>query len=78
MRTRHFGAAILSAILLSACGGGGEPADERAQSADSADSAPRETVFDPLVGTLDRARGVQQTVDEHAAELRRRIEEDEQ
>jgi hypothetical protein len=32
-------------------------------------------VFDPLVGTLDRAQGVQQTVDEQAAELRRRLEE---
>lgn len=36
------------------------------------------TVFDPLVETLDRARSVQQDIDEHAAEQRRRIEEDEQ
>jgi hypothetical protein len=32
-------------------------------------------VFDPLVGTLERAEGVQQTVDQQAAELRRRLEE---
>lgn len=73
MRTRHVGAAILSAIALSACGGAAEPAAESAERA-----APRETVFDPLVGTMDRARGVQQTIDERAAEQRRRIEESEQ
>jgi hypothetical protein len=40
--------------------------------------APRaETVFDPLVETVDRARGVQQTIDDGAAERRRRIEEQE-
>lgn len=72
MRTRQVGAAVLAAIVLSACGGGSEPADERTE------SAPRETVFDPLVGTMDRARGVQQTVDDRAAELRRAIEESEQ
>jgi len=67
---------MLAAIVLSACGGGSEPADDRAE--ERADSARRETVFDPLVGTMDRARGVQQTVDERAAELRRRVEESEQ
>lgn len=35
----------------------------------------RETVFDPLTSTIDRAQGVQQTVDEQAAEQRRRIED---
>ena len=34
-------------------------------------------MFDPLVRSVDRAQGVQQTVDEQAAEQRRRIEEDE-
>lgn len=76
MRTRHVGAAILSAIALSSCGGASEPADERAS--ERAESAPRETVFDPLVGTMDRARGVQQNVDQRAADLRRAIEESEQ
>jgi hypothetical protein len=32
-------------------------------------------VFDPWTDTIDRAESVQQTVDEQAAELRRRIEE---
>jgi hypothetical protein len=35
----------------------------------------RETVFDPWVGTIERAKGVQNTVDEQAAEQRRKIEE---
>lgn len=76
MRTRHVGAAILSAIALTACGGSPEPADERAS--EGVENAPRETVFDPLVGTMDRARGVQQNVDQRAADLRRAIEESEQ
>ena len=38
-------------------------------------AARRETVFDPLTSTIDRAQGVQQTVDEQAAEQRRRIED---
>ena len=35
----------------------------------------RETVFDPMTSTIGRAEGVQQTVDQQAAEQRRRIEE---
>jgi hypothetical protein len=72
MRASVIGTAIVLAIGLAACGDSAEPAAERAE------SAPRETVFDPLVGTIDRARGVQQTIDERAAEQRRRIEQDEQ
>lgn len=62
----------LTAVLVAACGGGGEPAAEEAE------GASRETVFDPLVDTLDRSRGVQQTIDERAAEQRRRLDEAEQ
>lgn len=35
-----------------------------------------ETVFDDQLETLDRARAVQDTVDEHAADLERRLEQD--
>lgn len=34
-----------------------------------------ETVFDPLVETMDRAQDVQRIVDEQAEEMRRRLEE---
>jgi hypothetical protein len=64
---------LLSAIalLLAGCGGS-EPA---ATAVERDEPAPRrETVFDPLTSTIDRAQGVQQTVDEQAAEQRRRLE----
>ena len=67
-------AAILIALawVVSGCGG----SEDAAQSAAEPEAAPRrETVFDPLTSTIDRAEGVQQTVDQQAAEQRRRIEE---
>ena len=67
-------AAILIAIawVVSGCGG----SEDGAQRAADPEAAPRrETVFDPLTSTIDRAEGVQQTVDEQAAEQRRRIEQ---
>jgi hypothetical protein len=66
------GSATALALLLAACGGS-EP-EERVPETRVA-APPRETVFDPLLSTRDRAQGVQQTVDEQAAEQRRRIED---
>jgi hypothetical protein len=60
-------ALVAIAWAIGGCGGGGEPAEREPQR--------RESVFDPLTGTIDRAEGVQQTVDEQAAEQRRRIED---
>ena len=56
------------AWALGGCGGG-EPAEP------AVDRTPerRESVFDPLTSTIDRAEGVQLTVDDQAAEQRRRI-----
>ena len=65
---------MLAAIAfgISGCGGSDEPAEP----AVTQPEAPRrETVFDPLTGTIDRAEGVQQTVDQQAAEQRRRLED---
>ena len=59
------------AILCAGCGSADPPAEETA----AANGARRETVFDPMVGTIDRAKGVQTTVDDQAAELRRRVEQ---
>jgi hypothetical protein len=60
------------ALMLTGCGGS-EPAE---QATEPREQAPRrETVFDPLTSTIGRAEGVQQTVDEQAAEQRRRIDE---
>lgn len=63
---------IAIALLVGACGSADVPAERAAEP----ETAPRrETVFDPLTSTIGRAEGVQQTVDDQAAEQRRRIEE---
>jgi hypothetical protein len=59
---------VAIALVVAGCGASEEPAQP--------EPAPRrETVFDPLTSTIDRAEGVQQTVDQQAAEQRRRLEE---
>ena len=64
----HLKLALWSAIACTLAGcGGSEPANEPAE--------PRVSAFDPLTSTIDRAQGVQQTVDQQAAEQRRRLEE---
>jgi hypothetical protein len=54
-------------IVLGGCGAG--------ETDRGADSEPRETVFDPLTDTLDRAEGVQDTLDERRDRLERELEE---
>jgi hypothetical protein len=68
MNARRLAIGTALCVVLAACGSPEPPAAE----APKAERAP--TVFDPLVGTLDRAKGVQSTVDDQAAEQRRRIE----
>lgn len=59
-------------VMLASCGA---PPPSEPASEPPAPAARRETVFDPLTSTIERAQGVQQTVDQQAAEQRRRIEE---
>ena len=59
--------AMTALVVLAGCGG--------SEQSEAPPPEPRPTVFDPLTSTLDRAEGVQQTLDEQAAELRRRVEE---
>jgi hypothetical protein len=70
--------AMMLVSLMAGCGGSAQPSagTAKAQPA-AAQKAPerKETVFDPWVGTIDRAKGVQSTVDDQAAEQRRKIEE---
>jgi hypothetical protein len=61
----------LLAVFCVGCSKAEPPADKTPD----ANAGRRETVFDPMVGTIDRAKGVQTTVDEQAAELRRRVEQ---
>ena len=65
--------ALLCCALLALTGcGASEPPEPPAEAADE----PRDpSVFDPLTSTIDRAKGVQQTLDEQAAERRRQLEE---
>jgi hypothetical protein len=67
-------AALAGFLSIAGCGGSDDaPADTAAET-----EQPRETVFDPLTSTIDRAEGVQDTVDAQSEELRRRVEEAEQ
>ena len=56
------------ALALTACGGSSPPAPEQKPQR-------KESVFDPWTGTIERAKGVQQTVDDQAAAQRKKIEE---
>jgi hypothetical protein len=70
--------ALTLVLLMAGCGDSAAPASETIKAPpQAAQKAPerRETVFDPWVGTIERAKGVQTTVDEQAAEQRRKIEE---
>ena len=70
--------ALAAVLLVAGCGNSSPPAAETAKRpANSArpQAEQRETVFDPWIGTIDRAKGVQNTVDDQAAEQRRKIEE---
>ncbi len=60
---------LMTAILLLTACGGSEPPPAQPP------PEPKPTVFDPLTQTIDRAKAVQQTVDDQAAELRKRVEE---
>lgn len=65
-------ALLLPATFVVAGCGGSQAPDEPAE---PPTETARPSVFDPWADTIDRAQSVQQTVDDQAAELRRRIEE---
>jgi hypothetical protein len=67
---------VLAGTVLAVAGcGSSEPPNEPPRDNAQTD---RNTVFAPLVDSIDRAEGVQQTIDDQAAELRRRLEEAEE
>ena len=70
---RSYVLACSLAVVLAGCGAS-EPSEH---ASDRREPTPRrETVFDPMTSTIGRAQGVQQTVDDQAAEQRRRIDEE--
>ena len=60
---------VALAMVLTACGSSPPPPPQEQK------PQRKETVFDPLTGTIDRAKSVQQTVDEEAAAQRKKIED---
>ncbi|HEY5568384.1 MAG TPA: hypothetical protein VIM81_14240 [Gammaproteobacteria bacterium] len=68
---------LMTAVCLSGLAGCGQPADVQQESSSAAETTEtdRESVFDPLTETLDRAEGVEDTLREQSEELRRRVEE---
>ena len=62
---------VVACLLLAACG----ETDDPSTAAESTDSTERPTVFDPLTDTLDRVRGVEDTLRVSADERRRQLEE---
>lgn len=65
MRQAKLTATLVAALLLGGCGAEPEP------------EADRETVFDPLTDTLDRAEEASNAVLEAAEAQRRQLEEEE-
>jgi len=61
----------LLVLALAGCGSSEPPAPPEAPAA----KEHRDSVFDPWVGTIDRAKDVQKTVDDQAAEQRRKLAE---
>jgi hypothetical protein len=68
---------LIAAGLLAFAGCGGSESSAPAAPAADAPAAKerRETVFDPWLATRDRAKDVQKTLDDQAAERRRQLEE---
>jgi hypothetical protein len=64
--------ASLSVLFILSCSSG-----KSADPAPPAPPAPPKTVFDPLTQQLDRARGVQQTVDQNTQSSRKAVENEE-
>jgi hypothetical protein len=60
--------AIAVTATLLGCGGADDPSSVRA------DPAERESVFDPLTGTLDSARGAEEALLESEQARRRQLE----
>ena len=67
MRDFHRFLPLLTAVLLCGCSADKAPEAEA--------TPPSKTVFDPLTQTMDRARGVQGTVDAQSQATRQGIEQ---
>jgi len=64
-------------LSLLACGGADQSATDKQDAEDAAasDSVTDETVFDPMISTIDKAKGVQKTVDDQQKQWEAALEE---
>ncbi|AMN47851.1 hypothetical protein ACG33_12225 [Steroidobacter denitrificans] len=69
---QRLGFMMFAWLLLAACGSSQAPASRDAEPADSPDV--RETVLDDMVGTMDRAREVEDITRQHKQALDRALE----
>ena len=60
---------IVLTLCIAACGGGGDNGRDQAAKEDI------ETVFDPLVSTIDKAKGVEATVLQSKDDIDKALEE---
>ena len=71
----RLGICLTSLLVLAACGGSPDSSGSAAEDEERPED--RETVFDPMVGTIDRAKGVEDMNMQRKDEMDRAIEEQE-
>jgi hypothetical protein len=65
-------------VLVASCSGGDSGQEPKAAAKTPADAqAPAETVFDPMVGTIDRAKSVDAVAADRMNELNKQLGESE-
>jgi hypothetical protein len=67
MRALDASTLLLAVLFTQGCSSSAKPPD-------TPSAPPQKTVFDPLTRDLEKARGVQQTVDQQADSTRRNID----
>jgi len=69
---------LIIGVLVAGCSSGDSDQDPKAAAKESADAeVPAETVFDPMVGTIDRAKSVDAASAGRMSELNKQLDESE-
>lgn len=70
---------LIIGVSLTGCSNGDSDQGSKAAARDSAADAqvPAETVFDPMVGTIDRAKSVDAVATDRVSELNKQLDESE-
>jgi PBP1b-binding outer membrane lipoprotein LpoB len=70
MGVRNASTILLAVLFIQGCSSPAQPPD-------TPPAPPQKTVFDPLTQDIDKARGVQNTVDQQAESTRRNLDSQE-